>query len=336
MPQADAPRKRHAWLIAPYILAVIAGLLWSGWWVYGRSQLEKTLEAQIGSTHGPALTWKSRSISGYPFRYDVILNGFTATEPGGYVLATDTLALEAAAYEPTHWVGVAKAPVHITGPGRDLTLTGDVLRFSISHPNQTPPKIAIEGVKVKIAGNSPFAAMDRFELHLAAKDGNSASFFVRIDHATAQPDSLLARIGPNNSIIVGLDGDIVNAATLKGAGLKGALTAWAQGAGAFNIHQGGLQAGDALLSLRPSTLCPSADGRVNGELALSLTKASDAVLAMGAVGALPPQTAAVASGVASAGSLLRGPGKPLNVTFKFRGGETYLEGIPLGPSPKLF
>ena len=83
MPQADAPRKRHAWLIAPYILAVIAGLLWSGWWVYGRSQLEKTLEAQIGSTHGPALTWKSRSISGYPFRYDVILNGFTATEPGG-------------------------------------------------------------------------------------------------------------------------------------------------------------------------------------------------------------------------------------------------------------
>ena len=76
---------------------------------------------------------------------------------------------------------------------------------------------------------------------------------------------------------------------------------------------------------------------MNGDLALSLTKASDAVLAMGAVGALPPQTAAVGSGVASVGQAFGGgKSKPLNITLKFSDGHTSLQGVPIGPAPRLF
>jgi hypothetical protein len=339
MPQADAVRKpRRHWLLIPYALAALAAVVWSAWWFYGRDRLVQALDLQKTAlqAHSQNVAWQSRSISGFPFRYDVTLTGFSAKEPGGFSVATDKLELEAMAYQPTHWVGDAPGPVQITDGGKTLTVTGDTMRFSVSHPSEVVPRISLEGVNLKLSGAGPFAAISRFEAHLAAKDAQSASFFLRIDKATAQPDSLLSRMAPAQGVIVGLEGDVTNPAALRG-GFKTAIANWAQAGGAFNIRQGGIQAGEALLSLRPSTVFASTDGSLNGELALSLTKASDAVLAMGAVGALPAQTAAVGSGIASVGSVFNlGKAKPLNVDLKFKGGQTTIEGVPIGPAPRLF
>jgi hypothetical protein len=340
MPQADQPRKqRYHWLLAPFVLVGIAAIGWSIWWVHGRGVLQAALDNQASSlkSRGAALSWTSRAITGFPFRYDVTLNGFTAAEPNGLAVATDKLELEAMAYDPTHWVGETSGPVHITEPGHDLTVTGDVMRFSVSHLKEAVPRISLEGQRLKLVGWGPFSAIDRFEVHLLAKDADTASFFLRIDKATAEGTSLLARMAPAQGVIVGLEGDLTKPAALHGAGLRGALVNWSAAGGAFNIRQGGLQAGDALLSLGPTTLYPSADGTVNGELALQLTKASDAVLAMGAVGVLPKETAAVGSGIASVGQLFNGgKAKPLKVTLKFSNGLTTLQGVPIGPAPKLF
>jgi hypothetical protein len=340
MPQADQPRKLgHHWLLLPFVLVAIAAVGWSIWWFHGRGLLQTALDNQAGAAkgRGVSLGWTSRTITGFPFRYDVTLTGFSAGEPNGLTVATDKLELEAEAFDITHWVGDTHGPLHISEPGHDLTITGDVMRFSISHPHESPPRISIDGQKLKLVGWGPFAAIDRFEVHMAAKDANSANFSLRIDKATAEGNSLLARMAPAQGVIVGLEGEMTKPGALHGAGLHGALASWAGAGGAFNIKQGGLQAGDALLSLGPTTLYPSPDGVVNGDLALSLTKASDAVLAMGAVGALPKETAAVGSGIASVGQLFDGgKAKPLHITLKFRNRLTTLQGVPIGPAPKLF
>jgi hypothetical protein len=339
MPQADAVRKpRRHWLLIPYALAALAAAAWCIWWFYGRAQLIQAMDVQTKAleAHGQRVAWTNRTIGGFPFRYDVTLTGFSAKEPGGLSVATDKLELEAMAYQPTHWVGDARGPVQISEGAKTLTVTGDTMRFSISHPNEVVPRISLEGINLKLAGAGPFAAINRFEAHLAAKDAQTASLFLRIDKATAQADSLLARMAPAQGVIVGLEGEITNPAALRG-GFKTALRNWALAGGGFNIRQGGIQAGDALLSLRPSTVFAGSEGSLNGELDLSLTKASDAVLAMGAVGALPPETAAVGSGIASVGSVFNiGKSKPLNVTLKFKGGQTSIQGVPIGPAPRLF
>ena len=340
MPQAEQPRKLgHHWLLLPLVLAGLAAVAWSVWWFHGRDLLRTQLDVQqkAGQINGHPISWSSETITGFPFRYSVTFTGFSAGERSGLTVATDRLDLEAEAYDLTHWVGAAPGPVHITAPGHDLTVTGDVMRFSFSHPKESVPRISIEGQKLKLVGWGPFAAIDRFEVHLAAKDSDTANFSLRIDKATAAGTSLLARMSPPQGVIVGLEGEITKPAALRGPSVGGVLAKWTSAGGAFNIRQGGLQAGDALLSLGPTTLYSTPDGLVNGDLALSLTKASDAVLAMGAVGALPPETAAVGSGIASVGQLFGGgKSKPLNLTLKFRDGHTTLQGVPIGPAPRLF
>ena len=340
MPQAYQPRKLgHHWLLLPLVLAGLAAVVWSVWWFHGRNMLRTQLDLhqKAGEINGHPIGWSSETITGFPFRYSVTLTGLSAGDRNGLTVAADRLDLEAEAYDLTHWVGASPGPVHISAPGHDLTVTGDVMRFSFSHPKEAVPRISIDGQKLKLVGWGPFAAIDRFEVHLAAKDANTANFSLRIDKATAERASLLARMAAPGGIIVGLEGAITKPAELHGAGPGGVLASWQKAGGAFNIRQGGLQAGDALLSLGPTTLYSAPDGLVNGDLALSLTKASDAVLALGAVGALPPETAAVGAGVASVGQQDGGgKSKPLNITLKFRDGRTTLQGVPIGSAPRLF
>lgn len=342
MPDANPSRKSsRRWLIAPYILAVLLAAGWCGWWFYGAGQLQVAMDRQSEALakRGVHLHWEERTVTGFPFRFLVTLDKVTVLERGGWDVSTPRLEMEAGAWNPGHWVAVAPQSVTFarTDGSKAFTVSGEALRMSASHFGDTPPKVSVEGVKLKVSGTSPFAVIDRFELHLAPDPENkSGRLSLRIDKAQPAPDTVLARIAGGKGVIVGLEAGLAQAPGLKGAGVKGALRNWAVGGGALNITQGGIQAGDALLSLKPSTVYVAPDGSLRGELGLSLTSAPQAVLAMGAVGALPPETAAVASGAAGAGQLFSAPGKPIDATLTFRDGQTLLGPLPLGPAPKLF
>ena len=79
MPEPDAPRKppKRFWLYAPYVLLAVAAVGWSGWWVYGRGRIAAGLDAAAASAQaaGGELSWRTRRIGGYPFRFDVTLEG---------------------------------------------------------------------------------------------------------------------------------------------------------------------------------------------------------------------------------------------------------------------
>ena len=66
-------------------------------------------------------------------------------------------------------------------------------------------------------------------------------------------------------------------------------------------------------------------------LSLTLTRASEGMLALGAVGAIPEETAAVGAGLAGATG-----GSGIEATLDFRDGQTLLGPLPLGPAPRLY
>ena len=55
-------------------------------------------------------------------------------------------------------------------------------------------------------------------------------------------------------------------------------------------------------------------------------------MALGAVGVLPQETAAVAAGLTG----VEPAGKPLEATLTFRGGQTWIGPLPLGPAPRVY
>jgi hypothetical protein len=341
MPEIEADRKSpKRWLIAPYILAAVLAAGWCGWWFYGAGRVQQQMDVQAKAlaAQGITLHWQNRKVVGFPYRYIISLDDVSVREPNGWAVSTPHLELMAVAYNLGVWNIASDKPVTFarTDGSKTFAVSGDVMDMSISHFHDTPPKIAVEGVKLKLSGASAFATIDRFELHLAPAANQTAAFSLRIDKAQAAPDTLLARIADGKGVIIGLEGDLTSANGLKGSGFKESVRNWAAAGGGLNIKQGGIQAGEALLSLKPSTVFAATDGSLRGELGLSLTSASQAVLAMGAVGALPPETAAVASGAASATQIFTKPGKPIEATFVFRDGKTLLGPLPLGPAPKLF
>jgi len=342
MPEADAPRKSSKrWLIAPYILAVLLAAGWCGWWFYGVGQLQVAMdrEAKTLAGRGVDVRWENRKVTGFPFRFMVTLDNVSIRERDGWSLTAPRIEAEAAAYNVGHWVAVAPQTVSFarSDGAKAFTVSGDILRMSASHLGDKPPKVSVEGVRMKLSGTTPFAVIDRFELHLTPDPAaQSGRLSLRIDKAQPAPDTLLARIAGGKGVIVGLEAGLAQTPGLKGAGVEAALRNWASAGGALNITQGGIQAGDALLSLKPSTVYVAPDGSLRGELGLSLTSAPQAVLAMGAIGALPQETAAVASGAAGASQLFSAPGKPIDATLTFRDGQTLLGPLPLGPAPRLF
>jgi hypothetical protein len=341
MPNYAAPRKpRRLGLIAPFVLLALAVAAWSGWWLYLRGQVVSRMDAAVAEmkAEGYTVAWASRSVGGYPFRISITLDQAQIAEPSGYGLSAPVLEVESAAYT-INPVGLA-APegAVIRRPGNQaFAVKGRILRASVSHLERTPPRIAIQGVDLEfgaLKGAEPlsFSAMKIFEARITPADGDKADVFVRLDQATPANNALLARVANGAPVTIGFEGTINGASFLRGSGWAEVLGRWSAAKGSLAVQQGGIMAGEAVLSVKPSTLAVDASGRLAGDLALSLARAPQGVMALGAVGVLPEETAAVASGLTG----VQLPGKPLDATLNFHDGQTWLGPLPLGPAPRVY
>lgn len=298
--------------------------------------MDETVAAM--KAEGYTVSWSRREIGGYPFRVSMTLTDAKVAEPSGYGLSAAVLEAEAAAYSINPIVIAAPQGAVISRPGnKAFAVKGKTLVASISHMDRTPPRIAMQGVDLtfgalKGAQPLPFSAMKTFEARLSPGSGDKADVFVRLDQATPANNALLARVANGAPITIGVEGTVDGASFMRGRGWREVLTRWSAAKGTVTIAKGGIMAGEAVLSVQPSTLGVGPDGRLTGDLALSLSRAPQGVMALGAVGVLPQETAAVASGLTG----MQIPGKPLEATLNFRGGQTWFGPLPLGPAPKVY
>lgn len=341
MPNSATARKpRRLGLVAPFVLLGLVVAAWSGWWLYLRGEVVTRMDAAAAQmrAQGYTVAWARRSVGGYPFRVSIALEQAQIAEPSGYGLSAPLLEIESAAYTPNPIGLAAPQGAVIRRPGdKAFAVKGRILRASVSHFERTPPRIAIQGVDLEfgaLKGAQPlsFSAMKIFEARLTPADGDKAEIFVRLDRATPANNAFLARVANEGPVTIGFEGTLNGASFLRGHGWREVLGAWSAAKGSLEVRQGGLIAGESVLSLRPSTLAVDANGHLSGDLALSLSKAPQGVMALGAVGVLPQETAAVASGLTG----VQLPGKPLEATLRFHDGQTWIGPLPLGPAPRVY
>lgn len=339
---SDAPRKvGRRWILAPYILVLLLAAGWSAYWLTARDRIERGFDEQatVLRQRGYDIGWTERSVTGFPFRFNIILRDPKISEPGGWGLAAPFLQAEAAAYNPS--VAVLSAPqgVRLQRPdGRAYAIKGEVLRMSVGGYSRTPPRISIEGVKLAVAsasGGAPpsLPAIARFEAHLRPTEGDRAQLFLRVDKASVSGDGVFARIAGRDPITIGLEGELSNASALSGKSWPDLVRRWAAAGGGLDIAQGGLSAGPAMLSLNKSRITADSNGRASGKLSLSLTQASDGMMALGEIGVLPRETASAAAGLAA----LRSPsGSAFDASLTFDAGRTLIGPLPIGAAPRLY
>lgn len=342
-PAPKAKAKRRG-LMIPWLLAILLVGGWSGYWFYSRSKVVDTLDAQAQALRdrGYDVHWNSRQVGGYPFRYEVRLADFRVNEPRGWGLTAPIVEAQASALWPNVVVLVAEDGFTVNRPDAPpLSMDGDVLRMSLGGLTKPGPwRVSMEGVKVALSTSDPetaaFSTIDRFEAHLRPTEGGDASVFLRVNEARPNVGNILSRISGGEPVTVGLEGRISHADALKGGGWTDWLTSWARAGGRLYAEKGGLIAGDGKLDLRPSEITADNQGFAYGDLKLTLARASNGVLALGEIGVLPEETAAVAAGATGAASVFSTDRDGFDVSFTFSDGRTFLGPLPLGPAPRLY
>lgn len=336
---SQAPRKARRGLgLSPLFLVGLLAAGWCAWWFIASDRLVKGLDREAAALRGQGyeVSWAERRLSGFPFRFSIELTDARLAEPGGWGVAAPSLQAQAAAYSPTVVVLVAKDGLILSRPsGRAYDIKGEALRASIGGFRRRPLRVSIEGVNLSVAapaGPPPtFTALRRFEAHLRPVDGDRAQLMISAEDAAASPDSLLGRLAVRAPVSARVRGELTSASALKGSSWPGLMRNWSQAGGTFEIAEGGVKSGESMLSVLPSRIGADADGRATGTLSLALARVSEGMLVLGAVGALPEETAAVAAGLAGAGG-----GSGIEATLGFAGGQTLLGPMPLGPAPRVY
>jgi hypothetical protein len=332
MPDLDAPRKpRRAWLIAPFVLVLIGFAALSAWWFYMRGQIESGLDQLAQGGKGYAVAFHSRSIGGYPFRFEVTLDQPRLSEPSGWGLAAPRLDLVSSVFDPNHAVVVAPKGVVLSRPGKgSVAIDGPVLRASAGGLTSRPRfDIEARGVTIRpVDGGQPmpFASADVFELHLRPEAGDTDRLFFGLQGAMPTPGGLMTRVTDGKSNLQ-LEAVLSQAHALTGRDWPSLLRNWQAAGGEMKVTRSQAQVGQAVLSADGSTLGLDTEGRLHGKLDLRLQDGPSAMMALGAAGVLPPETAAVGAGLAP---------RQAKFALRFRDGQTLVGPLPIGKAPRLY
>jgi len=137
---------------------------------------------------------------------------------------------------------------------------------------------------------------------------------------------MMARLTDSKSNLK-LEAELSHASALKGATWPDLVRSWSAAGGEMTVLRAEAQVAKALLTVEKSGLAVEADGRLRGKLKLRLSEGSDGILALGATGVLPQETAAVGSGLAPDNAA---------ITLRFENGLTQVGPLPIGKAPRVY
>lgn len=325
------------WLFGPYILVIVAAVVWTGVWFWVRGQVTARLDAAAHPPAGHAsLTWTHRVISGFPFRIEVVLDGVKAAEPSGWAVSAPQIRAEAYAYEPQHWIAYAPHGLVLSRPNAgDVAIDGPDLRATATFDKS---EFAVEGRKLafapKLGAKSfPLIAADMIDAHSRALAGDKVEFLVQMQGVTLSPAPLLGRLAVGQPMSSAWHGTLSKASSLNGRDWPDAAKAWSAAGGVIDIAAGDLDVGAIKLNATGGQLSVGPDGRLQGGVSLGLGALPAAVTAFGDAGALEPvaaHNAAVVAQVGAAGD----PNAKAGLTFQ--GGATTFGPVPIGPAPRVY
>lgn len=344
----DAPaRHSRRGLIVPFAIAGVVLAAWTAWWFVLADQVETRLERQVAVLRQEGWTIQHGRISttGWPFRARVEIPHLSLLSPAGHGVAAPEIIAEANAYNPDRWVIVAPDDLTLTRAGKGkVGITGDGARMSVSHLTARFPDVRLELIRPTFnahAGAEPFpiASAERVEFYTRPHAGEAADAAQALDALFVLTDARGRTDGPVDGAAQGgrlslrLEGTIQQATRLSGDDAAGVFAAWTEAGGRITDVRGEVSAGESKALIRSAVLSADADGRLQGDIAVSAEKplAAIAGLARARTG---PVNRLGASGAAAA-TAVRGD-QAIDLVVRFDEGRTWLGPFALAPAPKLF
>ena len=333
--------KRRLWLLAPAVALAVFLAACAGGWLYARARLGDELDARDTALRraGWTVALDGRRFGGFPFRLKLTQARATVIAPSGWGVEAPGLEAQAVIFDPTHWVFVAPQGLVLhRGAAGTVAVSGRALSASVSHITRTPWRVAMVGEGLILtprpgARPSAFQRIGRWEAYLrpAADGSGDGEALLQITDALATPHSLVWNFAPGAPVTVIARGKLLKLSAFEGAGWGAKVRAWAAAGGALRFDRVEAHGGPTRLWARGGAISVGPDGRLTGAVPLEIRQSPQTV---GRPAATPPPPAA-ADPAGEALDAARGETESGSTHLLFKGGQVFLGGLKVGPSPKV-
>ncbi|MCB1346276.1 MAG: DUF2125 domain-containing protein [Rhodobacter sp.] len=315
------------------VLAVLATLAWCGYWVIGQQALDRAIRA--GLAHVPEVSAGSHSIGGFPNRFDVTFNeprvavdGVTWTAPFVQIMALS--------YQPNRLIAVFAHDQALRVNGTEASLHSEDLRASMAMDATLDlplDRVTLVGQGLDLLVG---AANNRFDsLRLASRRIGPAIHEIAALAETVYPDTAMMDrmdpqgLWPRRFDVLRLDAEVafdrpLDRHLFDGAEprlsrltLTGARVAW-----------------DGVDIVAAGRLTPDAEGRLSGDVTLTVTGWRRLLDLARAQGLLTPENQTTLAGMLGAMATGEG-GATIAVPLAVVDGDLRMGPVVLGTLPPL-
>jgi hypothetical protein len=295
-----APRRRPLWrLFFMPVLLLIAAAAWSAFWFYSASKVDETADAWRAqeARSGRIYDCARRSVAGYPFRLEVRCDGVsvslvsqTAGQAATQAPITAKLGeilVVSQIYDPKLLIAEFSAPATISGPGQPSMIANwSKARSSVAGLPGVPRRVSLvfddpSIDRTDVSPRAPLARARHIELHGRLIDGSAADHpnietVVRIEQGSVQEiHPLLAEPfdAEVRAILTGLKDVSPKPWPRRFREIQAA-------GGHVEIVQSRIQQGE-LIAVASGSLGLSAEGRLDGELQMTVAGLDKVIAALG-------------------------------------------------------
>jgi hypothetical protein len=295
-----APRRRPLWrLFFMPVLLLIAAAAWSAFWFYSASKVDETADAWRAqeARSGRIYDCARRSVAGYPFRLEVRCDGVsvslvsqTAGQAATQAPITAKLGeilVVSQVYDPKLLIAEFSAPATISGPGQPSMIANwSKARSSVAGLPGVPRRVSLvfddpSIDRTDVSPRAPLARARHIELHGRLVDGSAADHpnietVVRIEQGSVQEiHPLLAEPfdAEVRAILTGLKDVSPKPWPRRFREIQAA-------GGHVEIVQSRIQQGE-LIAVASGSLGLSAEGRLDGELQMTVAGLDKVIAALG-------------------------------------------------------
>jgi len=293
-----APRRRPLWrLFIMPALVVVAAIAWSGFWFYAASEVGVRADAWAAqeAQAGRVYQCGKRSVAGYPFRLEVrcddasvSLVSQTAGAPSLFTARLGEILVVAQIYDPKRLIAEFKAPATISDRGQppSLNVNWTVGRSSVVGLPAVPERVSIEFDNPSIDRvngpvQTPLARASHVELHGRLAEGSTIADPV-IETVLQLAGGSVQELHP--LLAAPFEADVQT----RLSGLKDfSPKPWPErfremqaAGGKVEIVRSRIRQGD-LIAVAAGTLGLNANGRIDGELQMTVTGIEKVIPALG-------------------------------------------------------
>jgi hypothetical protein len=293
-----APRRRSLWrLFIMPVLLLLAAIAWSAFWFYAASKVDETAEAwrTREAKSGRVYECAKRSLAGFPFRFEArcsdasvaLVSQTAGASPAPITAKLSEILVVAQVYDPKLLIAEFTAPASISGPDLpSMTMNWSKARSSIVGLPGPPQRAsivfdepAIDRVNASVP--APLARAKHVELHARLADGSAQENPV-IETVLQIAGGSLQELHP--LLAQPFDADVRTLLT----GLKDfSPKPWPErfrevqtAGGHVEIVQSRIAQGD-LVAVGAGTLSLNANGRIDGELQMTVAGIEKVIPALG-------------------------------------------------------